>query len=428
MDLEKKSTDAKNFSRRDFLKAAGATAAGLAVTSVAKSPVYAVAPARVIGANDRINIGHIGVGGMGGGHVNMVKEQPAEVNVKSIAVCDVFDKRALANANHAGLPASMAFRDYKKVLEIKGLDAVIIGTPEHWHAPIAIAAMEQGIHCYIEKPMCRTLKETEQLLETAKRTKCVVQVGSQGCSDAKWHTAGEQIKKGKIGKVVLSQGGYCRNNPSGEWNYGIDGDAKPGVNLDWDAWLGKTGKKIAWNPEHYFRWRKYRRYSAGILSDLFPHRLHPLMIACGADYPTQVMTVGSIIATPDRDVADTTQCLVQFPNGSQMILIGSTVNETGPEDLIRGTKADIYFGGGKVQIRPQRPFVDEIDQEDVEIVGPGENQSEHQRNWFHCIRTGETPNCNIDLAAKVQTVVCLAEMAWLQGKTMNFDPIKKKIV
>ena len=153
MDLEKKSTDAKNFSRRDFLKAAGATAAGLAVTSVAKSPVYAVAPARVIGANDRINIGHIGVGGMGGGHVNMVKEQPAEVNVKSIAVCDVFDKRALANANHAGLPASMAFRDYKKVLEIKGLDAVIIGTPEHWHAPIAIAAMEQGIHCYIEKPM-----------------------------------------------------------------------------------------------------------------------------------------------------------------------------------------------------------------------------------------------------------------------------------
>ena len=72
--------------------------------------------------------------------------------------------------------------------------------------------------------------------------------------------------------------------------------------------------------------------------------------------------------------------------------------------------------------------MDEIDQEDVEIVGPGENQSEHQRNWFHCIRTGETPNCNIDLAAKVQTVVCLAEMAWLQGKTMNFDPIKKKIV
>ncbi len=428
MDLETKSTDAKNLSRRDFLKAAGATAAGLAVTSVAKSPVYAVAPARVIGANDRINIGHIGVGGMGGGHVNMVKEQPAEVNVKSIAVCDVFDKRALANGNNAGLPASMAFRDYRKVLEIKGLDAIIIGTPEHWHAPIALAAMEQGIHCYIEKPMCRTLKETEQLLETAKRTKCVVQIGSQGCSDAKWRTAGEQIKKGKIGKVVLSQGGYCRNNPGGEWNYGFDDDAKPGVNLDWDAWLGKTGKKIPWNPEHYFRWRKYRRYSAGILSDLFPHRLHPLMIACGADYPTQVMTVGSIIATPDRDVADTTQCLVQFPNGSQMILIGSTVNETGPEDLIRGTKADIYFGGGKVQIRPQRPFVDEIDQEDVEIVGPGESQSEHQRNWFHCIRTGETPNCNIDLAAKVQTVVCLAEMAWLQGKTMNFDPVKKKIV
>jgi len=292
-------------SRREFMKAAGVTAAGLIAGTVAKSPVYAVAPARVIGANDRINIGYVGVGGMGSGHLRHVKEYAAEQNVAAVAVCDVYDKRRLAAAKAAELPESKAYRDYRRLLEDRDVDAVLISTPEHWHARIAIDAMEQGKHVYIEKPMCRTLEEVEQLLAAQKKTGCVVQVGSQGCSDAKWRTAGEQIRAGKIGRVVLSQGSYCRNNPDGEWNYAIDPDADPTKNLDWDMWLGPA-RKVPWNPRHYFQWRKYTNYSAGILSDLFPHRLHPLMIACGEQYPVQVTCIGSILGNDDREVADNT--------------------------------------------------------------------------------------------------------------------------
>lgn len=425
--LENTDNKTSTLTRREFMKAAGVTAAGLAVGStIAKSPVYAVQPSRVIGANDRIVIGIIGPGGQGGHHLNVIKGQPADANVAIGAVCDVWEKRRLAARDAAGLTDAKAYKDYRKLIADKDLDAVLIATPEHWHAQIAIDAMENGLHCYVEKPMCRTLDEVKALRAAALKTKRIVQVGSQGCTDTKWHVAAEQIKKGKIGKLVWSQGSYCRNNPSGEWNYDIDPSANTG-NLNWEMWQGKL-PKIPWNPEHYFRWRKYQRYSAGILSDLFPHRLHPLMIAVGAEYPVQVATIGSLIGKPDRDVADNTQILVRFANGSHMVIAGSTVNEQGLQDMIRGTKATIYFGGGKVQIMPERPFADEIEQEDVPVVGPGEDIAEHQRNWFHCIRTNGVPNCNIDLASKVQTIVTLAEMSWKQKKLMNFDPVKMKVV
>lgn len=417
----------QGMTRRDFMKAAGVTAAGVVVNSVAKSPAYAVASPRVIGANDRINVAFVGVGGMGGGHLGNVNSYKDEVNVNPVAVCDVWDARKDGAASAIGAPASKAHRDYRRIVEDKDVDAIIISTPEHWHAQVALDAMNNGKHVYIEKPMCRTLEETEDLLATAKKTGAVVQVGSQGCTDAKWHTAGEQIKAGKIGKVVLSQGSYMRNNPSGEWNYGIDANAKPGENLDWDMWARPVGK-LEWDPEYYFRWRKYRIFSGGILTDLFPHRLHPLMIACGENYPIEVSCVGSIVGIDDRDVADNTQLLVRYADGSHMMLIGSTVNEQGIPDMIRGTKATIYFGGGKVEIRPERPFSDEIEPEDVPVVGPGESVVEHEKNWYHCIRTGETPNCNIELAAKTQTVVTLAEMAWKENRTVRFDPETRKII
>lgn len=421
-----------NLTRRDFIKAAGVTAAGLAIGStIAKSPVYAIAPGRVIGANDKINIGVIGVGGQGAHHLNLVvkDQQAAGANVQAVAVCDVWDKR-IANAKAtASLGDDRAFKDYRKLLELKDLDAIIIGTPEHWHAKIAIDAMDAGLHCYIEKPMCRTLQEAFAIQDAALRTKKVIQVGSQGCTDAKWRTAGEQVKAGKIGKVVWSQGSYCRNNKDGEWNYAIDPEADPKTNLDWNTWLGSCPKR-PWDPARYFRWRKFTDYSAGILSDLFPHRLHPLMIVVGAEYPVEVACVGSIVASPDsdREVADTTQMVVKFANGSQMVLAGSTCTEQGLQDMIRGNKATIYFGGGKVEIRPERPYADEIDAAEVPVVGPGEDIAEHQRNWFDCIRTGKTPNCNIDIATKVQTIVCLAEESWKKNKMMNFDPIKRKII
>jgi len=427
----------KGLSRREFLKAAGVTAAGIVAGSYRPDQAFALsapAPPRVIGANDRINIAFIGVGGMGSGHLQGFKEKEAEWNVACVAVCDVWEKRKKEAQGRAGCPDHMVFGDYRKLLEIKDIDAVVIATPDHWHGSIAVAAMEAGKHIYVEKPMTHTLKEAFQMWDAARRTKAIVQVGSQGCSDAKWHAAGQVIRDGKIGKVLCAQGSYCRNNPEGEWNYYIDPDFKE-TNCDWKMWLGPAPKR-PFSPERYFRWRKFWDYGNGIIGDLWPHRLHPLLIAMDMtdQFPKRVACVGANICDTDkghgeeREVADTTMMIAEFPNGAQIYLLGSTVNERGIEDMIRGQKATLFFGGGKVDIRPERPFADEVEEESVPVVGPGESHEVHRKNWLDAIRSNTPPNCPIDLGVRVQTIVSLAEMSYRQSRMMNFDPAKMKII
>ncbi len=426
--------DSKGMSRRDFMKSAGATAAGVVAGSLlGKATAFgAPAPARVIGANDRINVAIIGIGGMGGGHLGMLKGMQEEQNIKVVAVCDVWDKRLNKARNDLGLPQSWAYKDYRRVLERTDIDHVVIATPDHWHAPISIAAMESGKTIYVEKPMSHTLDEGMQVWETAKRTKKLVQVGSQGCTDTKWHKAGELVKAGRIGTLIWAQGGYCRNNPNGEWNYTIDPGANES-NLDWKMWLGSAPKR-AWDPDRYFRWRKFWDYGTGIIGDLWPHRLHPLFIAMAqTEFPKRVACVGANICDTDkgqgerRDVADATMLNVEFPSGAMIFLAGSTVNERGVEDMIRGQKGNLYFGGGKVRIEPERPFADEVEAKDEPYEGPGESQVEHHKNMFWCIRNNGIPNCNIELAIRVQTIVSMAEKSYRQSKMVMFDPKKLKM-
>ena len=422
----------KGMSRRDFIKAAGATAAGVMAGSLLGS-TQSMAASRVIGANDRINIGIIGIGGMGGGHLNMLKAMQADQNIQLVAVCDVWDKR-LENARNAlNLPHTYAYKDYRKLLERDDIDEVVIATPDHWHAPIAIAAMESGKHVYVEKPMTHTLDEAMAMRRTAKSTKRIVQVGSQGCTDTKWHKAGELVQAGRIGTLIWAQGGYCRNNPHGEWNYGIDAEANES-NLDWKMWLGDAPKR-PWSPDRYFRWRKFWDYGTGIIGDLWPHRLHPLTIAMGMtdQWPKRVACVGANICDTDkgygelRDVADATMLTVEYPSGAMIFLAGSTVNERGVEDMIRGQKGNMYFGGGKVRIEPERPFSDEVEAKDEPYEGPGESQVDHHKNMLDCIRNNKKPNCDIELGTRVQTIVSMAEKSYRQNKMVLFDAEKLRM-
>ena len=413
-------------SRREFIKAAGATAAGVVVASMAKSPVYAVAPGRVIGANERIGVGFVGCGGMGQNHIHVLKNISAEAGAVPVAVCELWEKRKREAREAAGVPESKVYHDYRKLLEDKDVDAVLVATPEHWHAQITIDALESGKHVYCEKPMTRHLEEAFKVHDAVKRTKNVLQVGSQGCTAAIWAKANELIRADRLGHIVWAQGSYCRNSKEGEWNYWIDPEANES-NLDWKTWLGSCPKR-PFDPARYFRFRKYSDYSAGILSDLFPHRLHPLMKAIGPEYPKRVTCLGTMEIHKDREVADTTHIMVEFPGGYTMIIAGSTANEQGLQDMVRGHKATMYFGGDKIEIRPERPYADEIEAATVGVTGPGESCEEHQKNFYDCIRTGAKPNCDVDLATKVQTIVSLAEMSYRQGKTMSFDPEKRAVL
>jgi len=428
----------KGLSRREFIKTAGMATAGVMAGSVladSAKAAFAAAPAsgRVLGANDRINVGIIGVGGMGNGHLHTLKGMAQDQNVAVVAVCDVFKKRRWGAGHAADIPANRVYRDYRYLLENKDIDEVVIATPDHWHGTIAVDAMESGKHVYVEKPMTRYLDEAFKMWETAKRTKRIVQVGSQGCTDAKWHTAGKIVKDGRIGIVLWAQGSYCRNNPNGEWNYGIDPEANERT-VDWDGWLGNAPER-PWSPERFFRWRKYWDYGTGIIGDLWPHRLHPLMIAMNiTEFPKRIACLGGNLCNTDegnaerRDVADATMCTVEFPSGAMIYLAGSTVNEQGIPDMIRGNKATLYFGGGKVQIRPERPFADEIESSDEPVVGPGENHREHHKSFINAIRTNSQPSCPIELGVRVQTIVSLAEKSYRESKMLNFDPVNLRVI
>jgi predicted dehydrogenase len=331
---------------------------------------------RVIGANDRVNVGYIGIGGppsncpgMGLAHVQNQKSDAAANNISQIAVCDLWDQRNQIAKEAIDSADVKTYGDYRKLLENKDVDAVVISTHDVWHAPCSIDALNAGKHVYCEKPVTRYLGEAFDLLDTVKKTGKVFQLGSQGCSAGAWHKAAELIRAGEIGKLVWGQGFYCRNNPKGEWNYSIVKEANQDT-VNWDMWLGQVKKKIPFNPDHFFRWRKFYPYCTGLLGDLVPHRLLPLMLATGSpEFPSRVSCIGTkAIGTDEntpnaveRQVPEHVQLIAEFPSGLTLTVVSSTVNAKSPGFVIYGHQATIEIGdqGNTLRMIPEREFADD---------------------------------------------------------------------
>jgi predicted dehydrogenase len=425
----------RSTTRRDFLKVAGMTTAGALVGGLAKSSAYAVAPARVIGANDRINVGHIGCGGrgqigQGQAHLRLMKQNASQFNIKSVMVCDLYDRALQDSASLVGLSQSAAVKEYARVLDNKDVDAIVIATPEHWHFKIAMDALQAGKDIYLEKPMTRTVDQALKLYKAVKASDRIVQVGSQITSNPKWNVARQMIKDGKIGHLVWSQDSYCRNNKDGEWNLAVQSDMTPD-HIDWKTWLGDCPKR-EFSAERFLRWRKYWDYSTGPISDLLPHRAHPLMLAMGAEWPKRVSCVGGkYVSTDDREVPDMATVTVEFPSGHIMTLFTSTVNQVGSPSMIRGNKATLYLSNPRqVELKPEAPYVDEVDPVTETIEGGFDNEpiDLHEKNFFDCVRSRKQPNCNLDLATPVMVAIGLAEPALRQSKVMLFDAEKLQVV
>jgi predicted dehydrogenase len=315
---------------------------------------------------------------------------------------------------------------------------VFCATVDHWHARVSVDSLNAGKHVYVEKPMSRYLGEAFEVYDAVKKTGKLLQVGSQGCSDQKWHKAAEWIKAGKIGPVVMLQGSYMRNTPKGEWNAGpcsIDPRCTP-EDLNWKAWHGEQIKThMEFSADDYYRWRKYYPFCAGLLSDLFPHKLHPYLLAsANPEFPIRVASVGSKAfhtdkktpGAPERDVPEIVQVIAEFPNGMTMNMCSSSVNEQGTQEMIRGHKGSLQLGSNRVQLSPERPFAEEIDPE-TSSEFPSESIPVHHTNLFSSIRGSATLNCPIDLAIRVQTIVSLAEMSERLGVVCFFDEKTRKV-
>ncbi len=420
-------------SRRSFIRSTAAAAAAFASAELMSAPARAQGKAPfapgVLGANDRIAVAYVGTGNQGTNHLKSQKQNAAANNIVQAAVCDVYQKRLDRAREITGVKEPSAVRDYRRLLERKDIDAVVVSTIDTWHADVAVDALESGKHVYGEKPLSRYLDEGFRVYDAVKKTKKVFQVGSQYCTDDKYHKAAEWIRKGKLGPLVWAQGSYCRNNKNNsEWTFPIDPEANE-KNLDWKMWLGRA-RKIPFSPEHYFSWHKFYAYNSGILGNLLSHTFLPLLMATGnPEFPRRVTCTGTRKVSTDREITDTTHLLAEMPSGLTFCVVGSTVNEQGLAEMIRGRKATIYLSSGqnRAELRPERVFAEEIEPEDFANPAKPGDVARLEKNFFDCIRTGATPAGNIDLALRAHSILSLAEISERTGMTVFFDGVTRKI-
>ena len=400
-------------SRREFLRVSAATAA-VAGLGLAAMP----ASGRAIGANDKINIGVIGCGNRGKHHLGVLLGMQKDGKVQVVAVSDIYTKRLDDAKTRSAAPG---FADYREVLGRNDIDAVFIATPDHWHATMAIEAMNAGKDVYLEKPMTYTWQEAKEVAKVAKETGRILQVGAQSASQDQWWQANKLIKDGAIGKLVWTSSSLSRNSTKGEWNYNIDEDASE-ANIDWKSFIGSAPMR-PFDKERFFRWRKYWDYSGGIATDLFYHQLSHLQIALGPEFPSRVMAGGGIYVQNDREVPDTYSTIIEYPSQHTVMICSSMANRQGVPEVIRGHEATMSFEAPGVVIRPEKEFEDKIKEKQVAT----EPRADHWVNFLECVRTRNQPHLNADVGYRIMTAIQLGVLAFRSGKMMSFDPIREEV-
>ena len=429
-------------SRRDFLgRAAVLGAASVIVTSCERTPTekslsigaregkLPKAAARTpLGKDDPVRIGVIGTGGMGDGHCVqfMSLNKAGEINAQVVALADV--NKVRLDSTHKGCEEKQGFkvdkyRSYHELLARDDIHGVLIAAPEHWHATMAVDAIAAGKHVYVEKPMTLRLDDALWLRKVVLQNPDVIfQVGTQKMILPKWPAAQKLIADGAIGKPTFSQTSYCRNSMDGEWlYYDIDPEVVPGENLDWDAWCGPLGTQ-PFDGAVYARWRRYRKFSTGIVGDLLVHQMTPLMMALDMGWPTRVTATGGHYVDKVMENHDQVNMTIEFEKEHTMIVAGSTSNEIGLETMIRGHKATLYLNSRDCVLRPERIFVDDVDEQTIKCADIGDDQNALRVNWVESIRSRKPAVSGIDLASKMMVAVDLATRSMWDGHAYSFDP------
>ncbi len=331
--------------RRRFVKK---TAAIVAAAQTAAS--YS----RILGANDVAGIGVIGLGNISRGHLQEFSER-AESRIA--AVCDIYAPRLDAGVTKTG---AKGYHNYQDLLADPNVDAVIICTPDHWHAPMAIDAMRAGKDVDVEKPMCMTIAEAKEMVAVSKETKRILAVDSEHMAHGIWEPARKAVAGGVLGKVLWAQTSRSRNSVQPPWNYPIDEGASPD-NLDWEAFLG-SAPKVPFSKERYFRWRRYWDYSGGIATDLYYHHITPQIHVLGREFPIRGVASGGNYFTAEdvMQVPDTFVISLDFPGKYTLVCGGSLNNSVELPIVIRGNEANLRFEGGS-QMRPARLWLEPED-------------------------------------------------------------------
>ncbi|MCM3902643.1 MAG: Gfo/Idh/MocA family oxidoreductase [Pyrinomonadaceae bacterium] len=320
--------DPKGTSRRNFIKLATATTlvAGASRDVLSSIGTHLIEPraqqAQTESPNARIQIAAIGVGGQGTSDINAALRRtgpstdqatpsPLGTGVEVVAVADLYDGR-LTRAQELWGKQLFTTRDYRELLARPDVDAVIVATSDHWHTRVAVEAMKAGKDVYLEKPMVQNLNEGKLLIDTARATNRILQVGSQRVSSIVYQKAKELYNSGAIGELNLVEAWWNRNTALGAWQYTLPPDASPQT-VDWERFLGRA-PKMPFDAVRFFRWRNYRDYGTGVAGDLFVHLFSGLHFVLSSNGPIRVMSTGGLRYWKDgRDVPDVMLGIYEYP-------------------------------------------------------------------------------------------------------------------
>ena len=396
--------------RRRFLATAAAA-------STAFAAPYLV-PRRAFGANERITLGHVGIGGQGSGNLGGFLKFP-DVNVA--ALCDVDSTRlakALKTVEGKGHKVA-GYDDYRRLLDRKDVDAVVVSTPDHWHALTTIDACGAGKDVYCEKPLTLTILEGRRMVDAARAGKRVVQTGSQQRSGKEFRTACELVRNGRIGKVERVLVGIATPNHPGA----PVPDTDPPPELDYDLWLGPAPDR-PYNPKRvHYNFRFFRDYSGGQMTNWGAHHLDITQWGLGRDGSGPVKMEGTGTFHPQHwhEVTETCRVVHTYDDGVEVIVGQGQKDVPGGTTFI-GTAGRIFVNRGKLTVEPAELKDEPLPSDAVRLYV----SDDHKRNFLDCIRSRERPICDVEIGHRSATVCHLGNIAIDLGRPLTWDPVAEE--
>ena len=448
-----------DLNRRNFLKVAGAAAT---VETFLGSRTHLLGqtqaePAKAVAANDHVQIALIGAGGQGQSDTKNAVQVPG---VKLVAVADCYTGR-LEHSKELWGADLFTTREYSEILERKDIDAVIVGTPDHWHKQVAVDAMKAGKDVYCEKPMIHLYTDGPQMIEAARANNRIIQIGSQRVSSVIYAKAKELLAAGAIGQLNMVTARWDRNSSIGAWNYTVPLDASTET-CDWSRFLG-TAPQIPYNPEHFFQWRKWKAYGSGVAGDLFVHLFSGTHFITGSHGPTRAMATGGIRFWKDgRDVPDVMLGLFDYPEGFNLSLRvnfvdGGEENEglifTGSEGTLEIAGNSVIVSRVPLQKAPglmigtltnamQKQIEQEYSQKYPRTHPMGEPQLgyekyvaahgysdsyDHFRNFFASVRSRQPVVEDAVFGYRAAGAALLSNLSYERGAVVHWDPEAMKL-
>ena len=409
--------------------------------------VGAVAAAGVLaegalGAGETVRLGFIGVGNRGDQLLDAFLKVPG---IQVAAICDVYRPYLEAAARKAGGSPAL-LDDHRRLLEAKDVDAVVIATPDHWHAIHLVDACRAGKDVYVEKPLSLTIAEGRKMVEAARRSGRVVGVGIQRRSSAMCRRAAEVVREGGLGKVTAARCYHVVNeSPMG---IGRAAPCDPPPGLDWDRWLGPA-PEVPYSPSRsFYKFRWFWDYSGGQLTNFGTHYLDQIQWSLGRSAPLTVTAAGGRLAgDDDRETPDTLEVAWTYEGGTlvtftQIDRNGATPNLRGSDIEVRGELGTLYLDYSAAEVVPERVRVTPVparspldrspDPRGVERIQPLKvpgkvDDADHARNFIECVRTRGTPACDIETGHRSTTATLLGNIALRVGRTIAWDPKEERV-